>query len=633
MCGIAGLSWEDQATIERMTDALSHRGPDDRGIRVAEAVSLGHRRLSIIDLSEAGHNPLSNEDGTVWVVHNGEVYNFCDLRDELEERGHVFRSRTDTEVIVHAYEEWGVDCVERLHGMFAFCVWDAPRRRMLLARDRIGIKPLYYTQKGGRFAFASEAKALLECPLVERTVDRQALFRYLGYEFAPGSQTMFAGVQKLPPAHRLILEQGSEARVERYWDLSFEPKTELSRSAAEERMRELLRQSVERRLQADVPVGVFLSGGLDSSTLVALMAERMDEPIPAFTIAYPDASFSELPYAEVVARNYNIDHQVLMIEGLTPATLQRAVWQLDEPMTDLSAVPFFLICEQARRQVTVALSGEGCDEALAGYDRFKASRLERGLRFIPQSLRRGLIYPFVHSLSDRPEKKGPVNMLKRFVEGCELPPDGGAMRWQYFLRPEHVPLLFRPELLESVDTDPFAPLHPVTARADGRHPLDREIYEDLAFTMPESLLMKVDKMSMAHSLEVRVPYLDHELVEFLASLPPSWKLDRFETKAIMRSAFAEILPPEIVGRGKQGYSLPVKNWLREEMRDLLVETLDRSLLVREHLHVEFVHQLIDEHMARSANHNHVLWALLNAALWHERFIEELEPPVAVEAAS
>jgi len=516
--------------------------------------------------------------------------------------------------------------------MFAFCVWDAPRRRLLLARDRIGIKPLYYAAEGGRFAFASEAKALLECPMVERTVDRQALFHYLGYEFAPGSQTMFAGIHKLPPAHRLIFELGSEPRVERYWDLSFQPKTELSRTEAEARMRELLRQSVERRLQADVPVGVFLSGGLDSSTLVALMAERMDEQIPTFTIAYPDASFSELPYAEVVAREFNIDHQVLMIEGLTPATIQRVVWQLDEPMTDLSAMPFFLICEQARRQVTVALSGEGCDEALAGYDRFKASRLDRALRFIPASLRRGMIHPLVHALSDRPEKKGAVNMLKRFVEGCELPPDGGAMRWQYFLRPEHVPLLFRPEFLEAVDTEPFAPMRSVTARCDARDALDREIYEDLAFTMPESLLMKVDKMSMAHGLEVRVPFLDHELVEFFASLPPIWKLDGFETKAIMRTAFADILPREIVGRGKQGYSLPVKNWLREEMRGFLSETLERSLLVREHLHVEFVRQLIDEHMARSANHNHILWALLNAALWHERFIEGLEPPVAAEAA-
>jgi asparagine synthase (glutamine-hydrolysing) len=596
-------------------------------------VSLGHRRLSILDLTPAGRNPLCNEDGSVWVVHNGEVYNFRELREELEDCGHTFRSLTDTEVIVHAYEEWGTDCVERLNGMFAFAVWDAPRRRLLLARDRLGIKPLYFVERHGRFAFASEVKALLECPLVERGVDPQALFHYLGYEFVPGSRTMFAGVCRLPPGHKLVIEPGSEARVERYWDFSFHPKSELSRTEAEAHLRDLLRRSVERRLQADVPIGVFLSGGLDSSTLVALMAERMDEAIPTFTIAYPDASFSELPYAKVVAERFHTDHQVLMIEGLTPETLKRAVWQLDEPMTDLSAVPFYLICEKARRHVTVALSGEGGDESLAGYDRFKASRMERMLRFAPLSLRKSLVHPFVHALSDRPQKKGAVNSLKRFVEGCELPADGGAMRWQYFLRPEHVTQLFRPEFLRAVETGPFSPMHPVTARTDAVDPLDREIYEDLTFTMPESVLMKVDKMSMAHALEVRVPFLDHELIEFLATLPPSWKLDGFETKAILRSALSGILPPEIARRGKQGYSLPVKNWLRGEMRDLLVSSLESSVLVREHLQLEFVRQLIDEHMARRANHNHILWALLNAALWHERFIEERALPDAVAEAA
>jgi asparagine synthase (glutamine-hydrolysing) len=633
MCGIAGLSWPDASSIERMTEALAHRGPDDRGVRVADGVSLGHRRLSILDLSRAGRNPLPNEDRTVWVLHNGEVYNYRELRKALEERGHAFRSHTDTEVIVHAYEEWGDDCVERLTGMYAFCVWDAPRRRLLLVRDRLGIKPLYYLVRDGRLAFASEIKALLECPLAERAVDRQALFHYLGYEFVPGPRTMFAGIRKLPPGHRLVLELGREPRVERYWDVSFEPKTGLTRPEAEAHLRELLGRVVERHLQSDVPLGVFLSGGLDSSTLVALMAERSETPIPSFTIAYPDASFSEVPYAEIVAKRFRLDHRLLTIEGLTPATLQRAVWHLDEPMTDLSTVPFYLICEQARRHATVAVSGEGGDESLAGYDRFVASRIERALRVVPLALRRRLVHPFVHALSDRPEKKGAVNLLKRFVEGCELPPDGGAMRWQYFLRPEHVEPLFAPDLLAEVERAPFAPMHPATARCDARHPLDREIYEDLAFTLPDSVLMKVDKMSMAHALEVRVPFLDHEFVEFLAALPPSWKLRRLETKAILRTALADLLPPEILRRGKQGYSLPVKNWLREDMRGFLVDCLERSVLIREHLRIDFVRRLVEEHMALRANHNHVLWALLNASLWHERFVEERSRPEAAEAAS
>jgi asparagine synthase (glutamine-hydrolysing) len=625
MCGIAGLTFEDRPAVLRMTAALAHRGPDDTGIRVADGVSLGHRRLSILDLSEAGRNPLPNEDGSVFVVHNGEVYNFVELRKELEARGHVFRSHTDTEVIVHAYEEWGVECVERFLGMFAFCVFDVRRRRLLLARDRLGIKPLYYLERDGRFAFASELKALLECGLAERRVDRQALFHYLGFEFVPSPRSLFEGLRKVPPGHRVVIDLGAPARIERYWDVSFEPKTELTRPEAEQRLLELLRLSVERRLQADVPVGVFLSGGIDSSTLVALMAERMTQPIPTFTIAYRDPSFSELPYAEEVARRFRVDHQVLWIDRVTPETLEQAVWQLDEPMTDLSAVPFYLIAERARRDVTVALSGEGGDESFAGYDRFRASRLERRLRILPLGLRRGLLHPFVHALADRPEKKGAVNMLKRFVEGCELAPDGGAMRWQYFLRPAHVPQLFRPELLAAVDTHPFAPMQPITERCDAVLALDREIYQDLAFTMPESVLMKVDKMSMAHALEVRVPFLDHQLVEFVASLPAHWKLEGGRTKAILRSALRGLLPPSICERGKQGYSLPVKNWLREDLREFLVARLEGSALVREHLRIEFVRQLIGEHMERRANHNHVLWALLHATLWHERFIEGRAP--------
>jgi asparagine synthase (glutamine-hydrolysing) len=623
MCGIAGLSWEDEGCLRRMTDALAHRGPDDHGLRVGDGFSIGHRRLSILDLSPAGHNPMPNEDGSVQVVHNGEIYNYRDLRKELEQLGHRFRSHTDTEVIVHAYEEWGPACVERFLGMFAFCVHDVARGRLFLARDRLGVKPLYYAARSGRFAFASEIKALLECPLVPREVDPQALFHYLGFEFVPAERTLFAGVRKLPPGHRLLVERDGVPRIERWWDVSFEPKAELSRPDAEARLRELLRVAVERRLQADVPVGVFLSGGIDSSTLVALMAERMTDPIPTFTIAYADESFSELPYAEIVARRFRLDHHVLHVDPVTPEVLEHAVWILDEPMTDLSAVPFYLICQRARREVTVALSGEGGDESFAGYDRFRASRLERRLGFLPRGLRRRALHPLVHALSDRPEKKGPVNMLKRFVEGSELPEEGGAMRWQYFLAPRLVSRLFRPEVLARIDVAPFAPMRPHAARCDARDPLDREIYLDLAFTMPDSVLMKVDKMSMAHALEVRVPFLDHELVEFVASLPPAWKLDGLETKAILRTALRGLLPPEILGRGKQGYSLPVKNWLREEMRGYLEAVLRRSKLVREFLEPAFVDELMGEHVARRANHNHLLWALLNAALWHERFIERV----------
>lgn len=618
MCGICGINWRDAGLVAAMARELTHRGPDQDGLFCNDHVSLGHRRLSIIDLSEHGRQPLRNEDGSVHLVFKGEIYNFQELRRRLEEKGHSFSSRTDSEVIIHAYEEYGTGCLEKLRGMFAFALWDAARQRLFLARDRIGIKPLYYHYSGGRLTFASEIKAILKNPAVPRELNRQALFDYLGFEFVPAPETMFTGISKLPAGHYLVLENG-QLTAEPYWDLHFTPPTRLTYREAAERQMELLDDAVRSHLISDVPLGVFLSGGLDSSSLVAMMRRHIPGSLKTFTIGYRDRTFSELEYAQQVADFFGTEHTVLYIDGMKPEYVERALWHLDEPMTDLSAVPLFLVCREARKHVTVCLSGEGGDESYAGYDRFKASRLNRYYSSLPGFLRQGLIQRLAARLPDRPQKKGAVNVLKRFLEGSALDPEGGHLRWQYFLGPALRASLFRDAFWEGVDDRPFRQLAEMAEKCDAADTVNREIYLDMRFMMADSVLMKVDKMSMASALEVRVPLLDHVLVEFIASLPGSWKLRGLTTKAILRTGLKGVLPDTIVHRGKQGYSLPVKQLLRHELKGYMVELLNDSPILREHLDLDYVNRLIEEHAALVHNHNHILWALINVAIWHNRF--------------
>jgi asparagine synthase (glutamine-hydrolysing) len=630
MCGIAGFNWRDERLIQIVSDTLSHRGPDQWGSYCDDAISLGHRRLSIIDLSEHGRQPISNEDRTIWITYNGEIYNFQELRGRLEDKGHVFKSDTDTEVIVHAYEEYGRECVHRLNGMFAFALWDRRRRELLLARDRLGVKPLYYYHRGGKLVFASEIKAILQVREVEREINQQAVYHYTGYEFVPAPDTIFRHIYKLPPGHYLLYKDG-KASLTRYWDLRFrsEPHTP---AYFEENLRELLTDSVRKRLISDVPLGVFLSGGLDSSAVVALMSRCGVEPIQTFSLGYEDASFSELEYARVVAQHFKTQHRELIIERLTPELIEQAIWHLDEPMTDLSTIPFYLICQKAREYVTVCLSGEGGDEVLVGYDRFKASKAHAYYSILPEWVRRQVISPIVQALPDRPQKKGLSNVLKRFIQGGLLPEEGGHMRWQYFGTPEHDQELFSESIRSRICMNPFAPLSDQAQRCNSAERLDREIYVDLKFTMPDSVLMKVDKMSMAHGLEVRVPFLDYRFVEFCAGIPAALKLNGWTTKAIFRSAMGGQLPEKILRRRKQGYSFPVKNWLRGEFRDYMRETLTSSSLIKESFKLHHIQQLIQAHERFQANHNHILWALLTLAVWHRLFIENSLQPNRVAAA-
>jgi len=621
MCGICGFSWRDEGLARAMSDRLRHRGPDQDGVWVGEEASLGHRRLSIIDLSENGRQPMANEDRTVFLVANGEIYNHEDLRRQLMAAGHVFHSRSDSEAILHGYEEWGDKVCEKLTGMFCFAVVDTVKRRIYLGRDRLGIKPLYYHHQDGKLIFANEIKAILAWAGLERRVNLDGLYRYLGWEFVPAPDTLFQGVKKLRQGHYAVFDmQSGRLSESQYWDLHFKPAYARPEEAVED-LRSLIKESVRRRLMSDVPLGVFLSGGLDSTTVVACMRELGVANIKSFSIAYPDPSFSELEYAEDMARHYGTVSEVLMIPGLSLDDLQAAVYHLDEPMTDLSAIPLMLICRQARQKVTVVLSGEGGDEVFCGYDRFKVSKAARllGLDAIPGAS--AFLNAVASRLPDQPQKKGAVNVFKRIAEGLRHDPAGLHLRWQYFLAPNQARELFKPEAAAGLDFDDFAPLKKILKGCDSRDRLDREVYADLKLTMADSVLMKVDKMSMSTSLEVRVPFLDHEFVEFSAKLPGWFKLKGFTTKYIFRHAIEGLVPKRVAWRGKQGYSLPVKNLLRQEgqLRPLMQELLSSSPLVKDYLRAGQVERLMKEHLAGTHNHNHLLWALMNAALWYERF--------------
>jgi asparagine synthase (glutamine-hydrolysing) len=621
MCGICGFNGRDPGLVGRMTEVITHRGPDQDGVWCDDHVTLGHRRLSIIDLTEAGRQPMANEDGTIQVVFNGEIYNYEEIKADLEAKGHVFRGHCDTEVIVHGYEEYGFDIVHKFIGMFAFALWDAKKKRLWLVRDRIGIKPLYYYFKNGRLVFGSEIKCILEDPQVPRQVNHAALYAYLGFEFVPAPQTAFEGIHKIPAGHWAVLENG-QFRVEEYWDLKM-PERGVVRSEGEmvERIRELIDDAVRLRLISDVPLGAFLSGGLDSSTIVAMMAKHWPGKVKTFTIGFPDKTFSELDYAQTVADHFGTEHRVLIIDEMDEASVEKSIWHLDEPMTDLSSIPLMFICQKAKEYVTVCLSGEGGDEVFVGYDRFKAAKIAGFFNVLPKWFRHGLVGKWAKGLEDRPEKKGPVNMFKRFVEGSLLPEEAMHLRWQYFMDPRLEEHLFTPGYKAQVPFDPFARVREYNAKCTSKDRVNQQAYLDTRFMMTDSVLMKADKMSMASALEIRVPLLDHRLVEYVGTIPGNQKLRGMTTKYIFRKALEGILPKEIIWRGKQGYSLPVKNLLRTQLKDFMVALLHESPLIREDFDVAFVDRLIDEHLSMKQNHNHVLWGLMNIAIWHRRFFK------------
>ncbi|MDZ7271247.1 MAG: asparagine synthase (glutamine-hydrolyzing) [candidate division KSB1 bacterium] len=628
MCGICGIYYVDGARkvdphlLRRMAQVIVHRGPDDDGFFLAEGVGLGMRRLSIIDLV-TGKQPISNEDGTVWVVYNGEIYNHLSLRRALEAKGHRFRTKADTEVIAHAYEEYGERCPEYFNGMFAFALYDARSRRLLLARDRLGIKPLYYAFDGQRLVFGSELKSLLQVEDMPRELDVRALDTFLTFEYIPAPLSIFRGVAKLPQAHTLLLQDG-QARVREYWHLAFgtgEPVIKSEEQWGEELV-SLLGDAVQMRLMSDVPLGAFLSGGLDSSSVVAMMSRSMDRPVKTFSIGFSEASYNELDYARTVAHAFGTEHHEEIITPDAVSLTETLIAHLDEPLGDFSIFPTYMVSKMTRQYVTVALSGDGGDELLAGYDTYLADRLARSYLHLPRVLRQGVIEPLARRLPPTEKKKGLINRTTRFVQGMALPEHLQHVRWMIFLSQAQRQALYTPPLQEALaGTNPYEFIEAYFEQARGADPLSQQQYVDIKTYLADDILVKVDRMSMAVSLEARVPFLDYRLVELVGRMPSWLRLRNGQTKYILKRAMRGILPEKILTRGKEGFSIPIKNWLRAELRPMMLDLLSpERLRAQGYFEDRYVESLIKEHLAGKANHSHQLWALMVFQKWYDLYM-------------
>ncbi len=616
MCGIAGIVSQDGRPVHgeeiaSMCAAMVHRGPDDEGIDLSSGAGLGARRLSIIDL-ETGHQPVRNEDGTVRAVLNGEIYNFKELREELIRNGHRFATAGDTECIVHLYEEDGPRCVRRMRGMFAFALWDTRRRTLLLARDRLGIKPLYYAEAGGRLAFASELKVLLQLPEVERRLDWGAVHRLFAALTTPSDQSIVRGVRKLEPAHLLTCSPDRGLRIERYWDLRFEPDPDLSEEDAAERLRQLLDESVRLHLRSDVPVGAFLSGGVDSSAVVAAMTRHATRPVKTFSIGFAEEGYDELRHARAVARRFGTEHHELVLEPKLDELLDDLAWYLDEPFGDSSAIPTYMVSKLAAAHVKVALSGDGGDELFAGYDRYLVEERERRRR-LPAAARAVL-----GGIAARmPESMRGRNLLRHLsLDGPDRYLDAAAL----FDRTEISRLLRGDAHDEVLRSDPWAADRRRLARG-GESWLSSLQDFDLRGYLPLDILTKVDRMSMAHGLEARVPLLDHPLVEFAATIPAGFLLKGGAGKQIFKRSLRGVLPDPILDRPKQGFAVPLGSWFRHGagrcLRDRLLSDASRRRGILDPSRVE---ELIRRHEAGRPLDLH-LWTLLSFEVWCQTFLD------------
>jgi asparagine synthase (glutamine-hydrolysing) len=633
MCGINGIALSSRARrdvdvgiLERMRDVITHRGPDDCGIHVDGNVGLGHRRLSIVDVA-AGHQPMTNEDGRLHIVYNGEIYNHADLRPALEARGHVYETHCDTETILHLYEEEGARSVKQLRGMFAFAIWDARRRELFIARDRLGVKPLYYAHTDdGSLYFASEIKSLLAARAVKPELNYAALPDYLANHATSGEETLFRGVKRLLPGHTLLWRDG-DVRITRYWDISFLNNDGAARRGDDdyiEEWTELFRTSVRLRLMADVPLGMFLSGGIDSSAIAAVMSMMVNEPIKTFSVAFKEREANELEYARLVARAYKTDHHEIVVSPEDFfAALPRLVWHEDEPIAHPSSVALYFVSRLAAGHVKVVLTGEGSDELLAGYGRYRKTvyNLALGARYhewTPKALRRA-VSRGVESLpvaTARQKLTRTFLCIKPEIESLYF--DNFAVFSQGAQRD-----LLTPQTKERTGAlDPYAGVRAYLAQTDADTLLNQLLYADMKTYLHE-LLMKQDQMSMAASIESRVPFLDHKLVEFTARLPERMKLRGWTTKYILRRSMKDVLPKEILKRRKMGFPVPVGAWFRSSFRSVVDEyVLSERAAERGLFDQDFVRRLVAEHQAGVGNHTERLWSLVNFEMWLRQFIDE-----------
>ncbi|MFQ5757709.1 MAG: asparagine synthase (glutamine-hydrolyzing) [Acidiferrobacterales bacterium] len=624
MCGIAGIAAlrgapaPSRAQIKPMCDTIAHRGPDGEGIAIRDGVALGMRRLAIIDV-RGGSQPIYNEDRTISTVYNGEIYNFREMRRDLQRAGYVFSTQCDTEVIVHAYEHYGPNFAGRLNGMFAFALHDARQRKLILARDPLGIKPLYYALTPEYLVWGSEIKALLASGLIERELDIDALGEFLAWEYVPGTKTLFAGIHKLQPGEMLEVDfPAPQASRKCYWDIPNEKKTaSLSAIDWEEAVSTKIKECVQRQLVSDVPLGAFLSGGVDSSLVVASMGRAT-----TFSIGFEDPSYNELRYSARAANHLGVEHITEIINPKVADLFEKLMYFMDDPIGDFSIFPTYLVSRLARDHVTVALSGDGGDELFGGYETYVADERARYYNYVPKFVRNSIIHPWIHSLRPRPSKKGFINKLKRFVEGMEQPASLGHTRWRVFasdiLRNE----LFTDAAARELTTPAGQHIQGLFCRAGDRELLNRSLYVDVKSYLCDNCLVKVDRMSMAVSLEARVPLLDKELVELAFRIPPNLKVSGSHTKMLLKHLAARKVPPECVYRPKEGFSIPIKQWLGTQFRPIMEDLLDKRKIEGEGLFKSVtIERLKHEHLTGIANHSHVLWALIVFHAWRRRWLD------------
>lgn len=613
MCGIVGFNWNDKELVRRMCKVIGYRGPDQKGLYLDENFSLGHQRLSIIDPSENGRQPICNEDESLWIVHSGEIYNFKEIRENLERGGHRFYSNTDTEVIIHAYEEYGENCVEKFNGMFAFAILDTGKRRLFLARDRLGIKPIYYYFNNGKFIFASEIKAILQYHL-KREINIEALNSFFTFKYIPGPKTIFKNISKLQPGNILLFENG-KIEIKEYWDLSFKPERR-SEEFYIKQISELLEDSVKKTLISDVPLGVLLSGGLDSSLVTAIMSSIVDEPVKSFSVGFEtdDQYYNELRFAEQVSILCNTDHheKIINFEDIIEL-LPRITWHLDEPLSDWAAIPTYLVSKLAKNSVKVVLTGEGGDETFAGYRYYIANEIVPYYKILPKSIKNNFV---------RISKGLPISTrMKDILETISISSDveRGA-NWARVFSYEMRQKLFKDTVKKDNRLDNKQIFDLYENKIKSFDNLSKVMYLDTKIRIPDELLMKTEKSTMAVSLEARVPYIDHRIVEFLARIPSSIKIKNFTTKYMLKKVASKFLPREIVYRKKHGFTLPTAKWFREELRDY-VQMIMEDKSVNEYLNKDYIEKIIRLHQSGRENYNFQIYCLVTFAIWHRIYIE------------
>lgn len=624
MCGIVGIidlkgnAPPDEDRIRRMCSTIVHRGPDEEGLKVHGPVGLGMRRLAIIDLS-GGSQPIHNEDRSIWTVFNGEIYNYREFRSELEERGHTFRTSSDTETLVHGYEEYGPDFADKLNGMFAFAVYDSKRSKVCLARDHVGIKPLYYALTKDHLVFGSEIKAILASGLVARSLDLNSLSQFLAWEYVPGEATLFREIRQLGPGQVVevdLTEPTIEPRT--FWDVP--PPGSGDRLSAEEWEEELaakVRECVRRQLVSDVPLGAFLSGGVDSSLVVAAMGEAQ-----TFSIGFEEKSYNELEWARKAADHLGVDHRDKVIRPDVVSLFDRLMYHLDDPIADFSIFPTYLVSAHARETVTVSLAGDGGDELFGGYETYVAELMARQYGRLPGILRKGLIEPAVGLLKPTEAKKGLINKALRFVEGLGYAPELGHARWRIFAGPGWQQRILTPEARTGLTVPINDHILKLSKAAGDRGPVSRALYVDFKSYLVDNCLVKTDRMSMAASLEARVPLLDKELVELAFRLPDGLKVRDRSTKVLLKKVAAKQVPRDCVYRPKEGFSIPIKHWLGGRFRPLMDDLLEPGRLDREGIfESRTVERLKAEHLEGKANHSHLLWAMMIFQAWRRRWLE------------